>query len=214
MIKSTLIIFFINIGQILMACDCAEFTQEYEQNNSDMIFLGKIIESNSEYYTIEVLEVFKNHLSSRDSIFKIGINSCSISTTNEEVWLVYGQFENGNLEVSSCGYSKSLTFFNQSASSKILPPRPLNYTREEEEIVMSIHNSKVASQLYFTINGLRLSKLEKMIKNSSEEDVQKDVEDNSGFYISALVLAALNLIILIFLASRLSTVERTSRKKP
>lgn len=214
MIKSLLFIFFIYSGQILMACDCIEFTREYEEDNSNVIFLGKIIEINSEYYKIELLESFKNRMSSRDSVYRIEINSCSISTTVDEIWLIYGQVKDGKLDVNPCGYSKSLTFFNQGKSSKIVPPPPLDYTREEEEIVVSMHHSKVANQLYFTINSLRMKKLEEMIKKNGKKDMQNDVLIEDGFGKSYhLVLAVLNLILLIFLAFKIRSIEGNSRAR-
>lgn len=207
MINRFILIILIFNGPLLIACDCKQFTQNYEESISDLIFIGKITEVNQDYYRVEVLELFKESLSNKDAVFKVKFDDCSINPMHDEIWLMFGQFEGGNLKVSSCGYSKNLSFFNQNVSSKILPPKPLKYTPEEEEIINSLHNSKVADQLYFTLSDLRMKKIEELIKDSTSNNLQTESQTNNNLEIYIFALVGFNSILVIFILLKLRRIS-------
>ena len=200
------------------ACHCEEFTQEKEWEDSELVFIGKITESYDDYFKIEVIEIFKNSLLNEEVVFQVQINSCSINPSKGELWLIYGQLESNNLDVSSCGYSKSMSFFSKKGSSMILPPRPLYYTDKEAEIVKSLYESRVADQLFFTVNGLRIQKVEELIRKL-ELDIKTKNEDNSKsdvkiiIYLLALLVLA-SLVLNLFVLRKLNKLSKYTNRLP
>lgn len=206
--KVVLITSLILTGYFTHACDCLKFSQEQEWSNSELVFIGKITESYEDYFKVQALEIFKNSTFTEEVIFQVEINSCSINPSKGELWLIYGELENENLEVSTCGYSKSLSFFSSKGSSKVLPPPPLNYTNEQYEIVKSLYESRIADQLFFTVNGLRIQKLEDLMrmqelesKTKKEDDAKSDV--HAIIYVLAL-LVLLSLVLNLFVLRKLN----------
>ena len=60
--KKIIIILIIIYSPNLIACDCKDFTIEYEEQVSDLIFIGEIKESNDKYFEIKIVELFKEKI--------------------------------------------------------------------------------------------------------------------------------------------------------
>ncbi|RAI94004.1 hypothetical protein [Algoriphagus yeomjeoni] len=98
-------------------CDCyfqedLASAQKLNYEESDLIFLGKIVERNDDgSFKFEVLETLKGE----EVGFVIGslTNSCTIfPDENEEFWLVYTNSPNSDefITMSQCGLSRSFKF--------------------------------------------------------------------------------------------------------
>lgn len=189
------------------ACNCKEFTQDQEWRNSELVFIGRITEKNKDNFEVQVIEIFKNSTFTEQVVFRVEESTCSIIPSKGELWLIYGHLRKGILSVSSCGYSNSLSFNSKKGSSKILPPRPLNYTKEEHEIVMSLYDSRIADQLFFTVNGLRIQKLEELIRI---QNLEAKIKYDSLRY-DRVIIYVLVLLVLISLAMNFFVLRRLSK---
>ncbi len=210
--KSLLILLFL-IPHWVRPCDCSDFTRVYEEHNSQLIFIGEVVGSTEGHYTMRIDELFKNSTSMRDSLVHIVINSCAVAAKEGESWLIYADRIAEKWYASACGYSSNLDFLSKSGSSKIPPPRPLNYTPEEGEMVRKIQEILNFNQLHMEITNIRLKKLQSDIEKLRAPDIDgtplsdKPIE-NDVFHIFLICSNIILTVFMIFMVIKSKSLNR------
>lgn len=141
------------------ACDCAsirdlEGAQKALYENADIVFIGKVIEKDSDYgYRFSIVEMCKgdSHLSTVDGTSD---KSCVVSPDKVgELWLVYGHFtDDGRMVMDECGISRSFDHPYLYLSGETIPG-PLNTKSEDQalDIIDSNYQWAVLKQKHLEI---------------------------------------------------------------
>lgn len=160
--KKLLIILLTLFSVNLYCCDCKTISKEKEYDNSNLVFLGKIISVNSKYFEVKVLEVFKGK---PQPIIKSFISDCTIYPNKGDVWLLYSNRYDGNeFYISSCGNSRSFRVpFNHNSST--FPKPPPNIDNDLIGLFSDINYNVALLELNSDIQELRLIKTQKALND-------------------------------------------------
>ena len=95
----------------VIACDCPPIERDtlvsQGLKNYDIVFLGEVISSKNDSYSLRVLEIFKGDYSEKVINGKV-FNNCSVKP-NTGFWIVYANIrENLLIDISLCSSSFSL----------------------------------------------------------------------------------------------------------
>lgn len=170
-----------------------------EQNNVDLIFIGKIISSDlsSNIFTVQVIEQLKGN--NKDTLFAL-YDNCSIYPTKSDVWLIYAnRVHEDTIYISQCGFSKN--FHNPANLNLINAPQPylsgiLSYS--DSLILETIIKNSVYNELYFQVEGLKLLR-NKAILDEVRADLQKmEFYQNIMFLIISLFLLLILILMIKF----------------
>jgi hypothetical protein len=125
----TISIIFLLHFQISYACDCKSFEtikekQDYEYENSNIIFIGEVLEINKVNHTfkVKIIELFKGTEKAQIINGKFDIQ-CGPYINSGGKWLIYGNIIDKTLEVTPCGLTRS---FINPKENPITPPPPPN----------------------------------------------------------------------------------------
>ena len=129
-----LLIFFININSF--ACSCVpsklSIKQKQEIENSECVFIGEVININSENNTYEI--IVKESIDGNESIGEIFIGKnhkyCTPNITKKGKWIIYGKIEGDFLVTNICGISRS--FENPELNLYTQIPRLIPTMNEKE----------------------------------------------------------------------------------
>jgi hypothetical protein len=103
--KPALIILFLFCSNIAIACDCPVFPLSYRIQESDAIFLGKIISHENNAVELHVLETFKGNLNTQISI-PASTSMCDYFLPGVgqpgSRFLIFMHLKNGKPSVSRC----------------------------------------------------------------------------------------------------------------
>lgn len=172
-------------------CNTIPFEKEYEE--SEIIFLANVIESNSEAFTLVVLEYLKG--SSSDTLRGEVKGSCSIYPQTGETWLVYGKLEQEIVTASNCGSSRP--FSNFYSDNGFFPePGPIEMTKSQSHINGHVIYGIELAEFYFEISTMRHRRLQSIIEDSLKKENDTEESGNKFIYIGLALSLLLNFIIL------------------
>ncbi|MDZ4716153.1 MAG: hypothetical protein SH819_11865 [Cytophagales bacterium] len=152
--KQTLAFIFLLLGTQVVACDCKSLTLQNQQDlgfkESPLIFIGDVIEfdSNAGTYKLQIVELFKGKSDANIIVGKY-LTSCSGFPKNGR-WIIYaGTFENGILDFSSCGLSRSFhePHFANAIEYRLPPPMKTEYTDSKKSIKTCIELERAIAKL-------------------------------------------------------------------
>ena len=173
-------------------CDCNYIPKEVEFQESNFIFIGKVISVESNFIVVKGQESFKGKLI--DNI-KIKIDYCSISPLKGELWLFYMTKTNNQYFVSSCGNSRSFNkpFLNNGLS--IPPPSKNILNNEILEIMDDLYFKNASIELKTDILDLRLIKTKNYLNtvDSHNKNLKSQIK-----YIKGCVLFIVSIAIIFF----------------
>lgn len=120
---------------VSIGCDCGTIkdlrkAQDKAFLDYELIFVGQFIQSTEDgHYQLKIIELFKGDTTKTGSVIRgKEMNSCSISPNfSERTWLVYSRpNDDGLIDISSCGLSRSFEFpFLANENASIPPPPPI-----------------------------------------------------------------------------------------
>ena len=185
-------------------CHCKTFSKFDDFRNSDLVFLGQVIESAEDEYFIAVLEVFKGNLINNDTVIRGKIELCTVAPKKGEIWLIYSYFEADAIYASSCGYSRSFrnpTVVNLGGN---IPPPPINVplTQVEIEILKEIDHIRSLNELSNDIISLRQLKILNRLDSLSitePSSVSYDKDNTRSLDLTQLLLVIIVLLNVILL---------------
>lgn len=113
--KYITIIVLLLIQHPIQACECVEFAYSGKHvrqffNWYDKVFIGNLIENNEGVYKFEVIKGFKN-CEFRDTLWGKYNNSCSITPSEEGLWIVYASIQDSSIneiDIDACNSTRSL----------------------------------------------------------------------------------------------------------
>ena len=169
--KQNLWILFILISLKSIACTCALKTlselQKLEIENSELIFIGEVIEVNKSDRTFKIKVTESLNKNDNQGTIYTGENwqYCDPFIGEKGKWIVYGNLKNGFLKLNRCGLSRS---FDKPVVNPIPPPSPKIMTslNEKEKKVLwdklrEDNLKKGQTELKEEINALRRIRDEK-----------------------------------------------------
>lgn len=131
-------------------CDCDKIdnlaeAQKIEFSNSDLVFVGEVIDSDNfnGTYKFKVIELFKGKV--KEGIIKgTSFSSCGLLPQKEDgLWLFYtNELEVGSINIFDCGLSRSFRFPFIFSDETPLPPQ---FHSHKDKTM-----SKLQSELAFT----------------------------------------------------------------
>ena len=188
------ILIFIAISNKSYTCDCKEFTKAMEFDNSDLVFIGTILEMFDDHFFIKPIEVFKGSSAILDSTYKAPFGDCLINPNTGERWLIYANTTNkGIIKVSTCGYSRSFSFPYYFGKNVIPPPVPPETPKVIEILIDKVYLSEALHVLNFDIQNLRKIRLQEEISI-----LKKETNVHIKF-IKWLLVSIVTLLLLLFL---------------
>jgi hypothetical protein len=124
-----------------LPCDCAiskslKATQDREFENSECIFIGEVLEINSEKDTFKVMVIESFNGDENGIIYDGKFNRyCEPIIDEKGKWLIYGNFNSDNLiEINYCGLTRSFKNpQNNISASKPPPPLPPNAKKSKSQ---------------------------------------------------------------------------------
>lgn len=99
----------------IQACECVEFEYSGKQfrqffNWYDKVFIGNLLENKNGVYKFEVIKGFKN-CEFRDTLWGKYNNSCSITPSEEGLWIVYASIQDSiknEIDIDACNSTRNL----------------------------------------------------------------------------------------------------------
>ena len=149
-VKKALLLILILSGFPFKAfsCECIirdlEKMQKESLRYSEFIFLGEVISSSNDgRYKLRVIETFKGDKDIKEIEGGL-LTSCSFAPDKGEgQWIVYGDIENGKIEISQCGLTRSYSNPHMVMTSTYPPPP---FSSDEETYKEYIEGLKIKAQ--------------------------------------------------------------------
>lgn len=171
--KIILILTFLTISINSFACDCKsidnlEKAQEQAYKNHNLIFLGEVIESNTnDEYKLRIIELYKGNLT--DSIVTgwTGLNlGCELFPKLEDhIWLVYTN-KADKIYIDECGLSRSIRFPYLNNKNASVPPPPPN--KPEDAMIWIDYQNVIIEQYKRALEVLRYEIKQLRIKRAKK----------------------------------------------
>lgn len=187
-LKLTITIFLtLHVSYIATGCDCSPLTSQikyihkaYEE--SSLIFLGSVEQTNNDFTSFSIIEIFKGDSL---SVIKTNKSSCSIYPKNNEVWLIYLQKdEDGNYVTNYCLPNRNYGING--------PLEDLNINDIDNETLNNKYNQIL---LYTELNKLRQLKILEIIKpNNNKTENNKTLTYG---IILLVIISVINLLLII-----------------
>jgi len=138
--RTKVLIFLIALSATkIFACDCKNLgnlkvLQEIEFDNSECVFIGEVLEIDSDNNTfkVKVIESFKGNELGK-TYNGIYDKFCGPIIDEKGKWLIYGNFNSKNqVEINYCGLTRSLSHPENNVSGS-KPPEPLQPYKTESK---------------------------------------------------------------------------------
>lgn len=200
-------VFIMSLSNDCLGNDCSKQSKSEIYSDSDLVFIGYVIESNDINYKVLVEEIFKG--SPSDTLIGI-VDKNFVHPQKGSNWLFYiSGFNNENIYFDFCSGSKSFEFpYGFHDISRLIPPskefasspKDLTYL----ELLQSIRSS---NEMYYEINTLRSLKSKEDITKLLKEIENLKSEKSRTFdpFISILILSfsVLQLALIVILLKKL-----------
>lgn len=138
------------------ACICVG-KKNYERDfeNSDLVFIGRVIEVDSNTFEFEVLENLK--AAGKTTYNGIYLSSCDVLPNKNEKWLVYANFnKEGYIYIGDCSSSRSFNNVISSSGYEFTPPpKHLDLSKEEFYLYIMLSINRELAEFNEEINTLR-----------------------------------------------------------
>jgi len=136
--KKHLAIILILISFKSFACSCAikklSDWQKFELENSECIFIGEVLNIDAENNTFEIKVIESFNGDEKGKVYNgIYDSMCGPIIDEKGEWLIYANYNSeSQIEVNTCGITRSLKNPDKNISATILPPP--SYPNEKKSI--------------------------------------------------------------------------------
>lgn len=193
-----LVFFFTVLPLSAECCICNQKSFEESYTKSDVIFLGSIINSDEDTFSMKVYEYFKGNVS--DTIYGILDGSCTVIPNKNENWLIYGNMLDGKLLVPMCYSSRSFSNPMNPDGYFISPPTK-GMSNSEFFIYENNAMGIELSELQYEIYTLRYRRLISEIQTEKHLPFSKQ-NKSLIFVLIALVLISISLNIFVIVKQK------------
>lgn len=149
------LVFLMFLSNGCLGNDCSKQSKYELYSNSDLVFIGYVIESNETIYKVLVEEIFKG--SASDTLVGI-VDKNYDHPLKGSNWLFYiSGFDNENIYIDLCSGSKSFEFpYGFHDISKLVPPsKEFSSSSMDLTYLELLQSIKSSNEMYYEISTLR-----------------------------------------------------------